>query len=96
VERNGDHDRLSSALVSLEAAQNHLDHMITAEDCASFVDAWRDDLQEWQMFSSGVNNVESTRDAMEFLQLSAWTRANGVCQAKSNGASGRPSNFASH
>ena len=49
--------------------------MITAEDCVSFVDAWQDDLEEWQTFSSGVNNVGSTRDALDFLQLSTWTRA---------------------
>ena len=75
AERSGDHGRISSALVSLGAAQHHLDHMITAEDCVSFVDAWQDDLEEWQRFSSGVNNVESTRDAMDFLQLTTWTRA---------------------
>ena len=75
AERGGEHGRISSALVSLRAAQHHLDHMITAEDCVSFVDAWQDDLEEWQTFSSGVNNVGSTRDALDFLQLSTWTRA---------------------
>jgi len=75
AERSGEHGRISSALVSLGVAQHHLDHMITAEDCVSFVDAWQDDLEEWQTFSSGVNNVGSTRDALDFLQLSTWTRA---------------------
>jgi hypothetical protein len=75
VERNGDNGPLSSALVSLAAAQNQLDHMITTGDCIDFVDAWRDDLEEWQTFSTGVNNVGSTRDAMDFLQLGTWTRA---------------------
>ena len=75
AERGGEHGRISSALVSLRAAQHHLDHMITAEDCVSFVDAWQDDLEEWQTFSSRVNDVGSTRDAMDFLQLSTWTRA---------------------
>jgi hypothetical protein len=93
VERNGDHGHLSSALVSLAAAGNHLDHMITAEDCVSFVDAWRDDLEEWQRFSSGVNNVESTRDAMDFLQLSSWSRAEfGGVSRQSIGAPGWLSN----
>jgi hypothetical protein len=97
AERSGDHGRLSSALVSLAAAQHHLDHMITAEDCVSFVDAWQDDLEEWQRFSSGVNNVESTRDAMDFLQLSTWTRAEfGGVSSQSNGASGWLSNVMSH
>jgi hypothetical protein len=97
VERNGDYGRLSSALISLAAARNQLDHMIRAEDCVSFVDAWQDDLEEWQMFSSGVNNVESTRDAMDFLQLSTWTRAEfGGVSSLSNGASGWLSNVISH
>jgi hypothetical protein len=97
VERNGDHGRLSSALVSLAAAQNQLDHMITAEDCVSFVGAWQDDLEQWQSFSSGVNNVGSTRDAMDFLQLSTWTRAEfGDSASQSNGASGRIRSFAPH
>lgn len=97
VERDGDHGHLSSALVSLAAAENHLDHMITAEDCVSFVDAWRDDLEEWQRFSSSVNNVESTRDAMDFLQLSTWTRVEfGGVSSQSNGASGWLSSVVSH
>jgi hypothetical protein len=75
AERSEDHGRIASALVSLGAAQHHLEHMITAEDCVSFVDAWQEDLEEWQRFSSGVNNVGSTPDAMDFLQLSTWTRA---------------------
>ena len=49
--------------------------MITADDCVNFVDAWQDDLEDWQRFSSRVNNVGSTRDAMDFLQLNTWTRA---------------------
>jgi hypothetical protein len=97
VERNGDNGPLSSALVSLAAAQNHLDHMITAEDCVRFVDAWQDDLKEWQSFSSGVNNVGSTRYAMDFLQLSTWTRTEfGGAASRSTSASGRLSNLAAH
>jgi hypothetical protein len=75
VERNGDNDRVSSTLNSLAAAQNQLDYMITADDCVNFLDAWQDDLEEWQRFSSRVNNVGSTRKAMDFLQLQTWTRA---------------------
>ena len=33
----------------------------------NFVHAWQDDLEEWQTFSSGVNDVGNTRDAMDFL-----------------------------
>ena len=75
LETNGDNGRGSAALDSLEAAQNQLDHAITADDCVNFVDAWQDDLEDWQLFSSGVNNVGSTHDAMDFLQLNTWTRA---------------------
>lgn len=75
LETNGDNGRGSAALDSLEAAQNQLDHAITADDCVNFVNAWQDDLEDWQLFSSGVNNVGSTHDAMDFLQLNTWTRA---------------------
>jgi hypothetical protein len=75
LERKGDNGRESAALTSLAAAQNQLDHIITADDCVNFLDAWQDDLDAWQRFSSRVNNVGSTRDAMEFLQLNAWSRA---------------------
>jgi hypothetical protein len=74
VERNGD-GRLFSALLSMMAAQDQLDHMIAPEDCVRFVDAWQNDLEDWQTFSSHVNNVGSTREAMDFLQLNTWARA---------------------
>jgi hypothetical protein len=97
VERNGDNGRFSSALVSLAAAQDQLDHMIAADDCVRFADAWQDDLEKWQRFSSGVNNMGSTRDAMDFLQLNTWSRAEfGGAASKSNSASGRLSSFAFH
>jgi hypothetical protein len=73
--RKGDNGRGLAALASLAAARNQLDHMITADDCVNFVDAWQGDLEDWQRFSSRINNVGSTRDAMEFLQLDTWTRA---------------------
>jgi hypothetical protein len=85
AERNENHGRIAPALVSLGAARHHLDHMITAEDCVSFVDAWQDDLAEWERFSSGVNNVGSTRDAMDFLQLSSWSRVEFGCGASQSG-----------
>ena len=90
VERTGDNTRFPSALASLAAAQNQLDHMITTDDCVSFVDAWQDDLEEWQSFSTGVNNVENTRDAMDFLQLNTWIRAEfGAAAIESKNESGR-------
>ena len=64
--------------------------MITTDDCVSFVDAWQDDLEEWQSFSTGVNNVENTRDAMDFLQLNTWIRAEfGAAAIESKNESGR-------
>ena len=96
LERKGDNGRGSAALASLAAAQHQLD-LIAPDDCVNFVDAWQDDLEEWQSFSSGVNNVGSTRDAMDFLQLSTWTRAEfGDAASQSNGASGRIRSFAPH
>jgi hypothetical protein len=75
IERNGDSGRLSSALVSLDAARDQLDHMITTDDCVNFVHAWQDDLEDWQRFSNRVNNVGNTCEAMDFLGLKTWTRA---------------------
>jgi hypothetical protein len=66
--------RLRSALVSLTAAENQL-ITIKPDLCVNFLDAWRDDLNDWQRFSTAVNNVGSTREAMDFLQLQTWTRA---------------------
>jgi hypothetical protein len=63
-----------SALASLAGAEDQL-NVITPNLCADFVEAWRDDLDEWQRFSNGVNDVGSTRAAMDFLQLKTWTRA---------------------
>lgn len=65
---------LSSALESLEAAEMQLD-TIKPDLCLNFVDAWRQDLDDWQRFSNGVNNVGSTREAMDFLGLKNWSRA---------------------
>jgi hypothetical protein len=69
--RNG---YLSSALDSLAAAERQLD-MIKPDLCVNFFEAWRQDLNDWQRFSNGVNNVGSTREAMDFLGLKNWSRA---------------------
>jgi hypothetical protein len=74
LDKNGDSRRVSSAITSLAAAESQLDK-ITADLCVNFVDAWRDDLSDWQRFSNAVNNVGRTQEAMEFLQLETWTRA---------------------
>jgi hypothetical protein len=74
LDRDGGSGHMFSALESLNAAENQLD-AITAELCVNFINAWRDDLDDWQRFSNGVNNVGSTHRAMEFLQLKSWTLA---------------------
>jgi hypothetical protein len=62
---------VSSALDSLAASGSQLE-TITADLCVNFLAAWREDRQEWQRFSTGVNNVGSTREAMDFLELKTW------------------------
>jgi hypothetical protein len=82
LERDGDSGDMFSALESLAAAESQL-NAITTELCVNFIDAWRDDLDDWQRFSNGVNSVGSTRKAMEFLHLKSWTMsefgAAGIC-----------------
>ncbi len=74
IDWNADNCRVSSALASLEAAESQL-HTITPDLCVNFLGAWRDDLCDWQKFSNGVNNVGSTREAMDFLELRSWRHA---------------------
>ena len=68
LDKNGDSRRVSSAIASLKAAESQL-AKITAELCVNFIDAWREDLADWQKFSNAVNNVGSTLEAMDFLGL---------------------------
>jgi hypothetical protein len=63
---------VSSALDSIAATEGQLD-TIKPDLCVDFLKAWRADLSDWQKFSTGVNNVGSTRDAMNFLELKTWT-----------------------
>jgi hypothetical protein len=60
-----------SALAALNAAKSQLD-TITPDICLNFLDAWQDDLDDWQKFSTGLNSVGGTREAMDFLQLKRW------------------------
>ncbi len=70
--QNGKNGHITSALASLAAAESQLD-TLTPDICVNFIDAWRDDLDDWKKFSTGVSNVGSTREAMNFLQLKTWT-----------------------
>jgi hypothetical protein len=74
LEKDPDNGRLFAALASLAAAEDQLD-TIGPDLCAEFIDAWREDLNDWQRFSNGVNNVGRTREAMDFLELKTWTLA---------------------
>jgi hypothetical protein len=65
---------LSAALESLAAAENQLD-AIPPGLCVNFLEAWREDLTQWQKFTNSVNNVGSIHEAMDFLGLQNWTRA---------------------
>ena len=64
-------DGLSAAYYALGAAESQLG-MVTPDLCLNFLEAWQDDLSEWQRFSSGVNNVGSVLQAMDFLELKDW------------------------
>jgi hypothetical protein len=75
LDQDPDNTRVRAALASLAAAQGQLESGITAELCVDFLDAWQEDLSDWQRFSTTVNNVGSTREAMDLLHLKTWTRA---------------------
>jgi hypothetical protein len=72
--QDSDNDSVSSAYYALGAAESQLD-TVTPDLCLSFLEAWREDLNEWQTFSSGVNNVGSVLRAMDLLELKTWTLA---------------------
>jgi hypothetical protein len=72
LDKNSDSRRVSSPIASLEAAESQL-QQITPYLCVHFISAWREDLADWQKFSNAVNNVGSTREAMDFLGLKTWT-----------------------
>jgi hypothetical protein len=64
---------ITSALAALSAAKNQLG-TITPDICINFLNAWQDDLDDWRKFSTALNNVGSTSEAMDFLQLKRWIR----------------------
>ena len=74
IDCNVDNEAVCSALGSLEGAESQLG-TITADRCVNFLHAWRDDFRDWQKFSTDVNNVGSTSDAMDFLQLESWCQS---------------------
>jgi hypothetical protein len=78
---------VSTTLGSLAASESQLD-TITAGLCVNFLDAWLEDRREWQKFSASVNNVGSTSDAMDFLELRTWmlTEFGDAADSKAGGS----------
>jgi hypothetical protein len=72
LEDDPNNGRICSAISSLAAAKRQLKDAIKPDLCVNFLDAWRKDLVDWQRFSSRVNAVGSTREAMDFLQIKTW------------------------
>jgi hypothetical protein len=74
MDPDADNGHVYSALNSLAAAESQLDG-ITPDLCVNFINAWQEDLNDWQRFSNGVNNVGSILEAMDFLELKTWILA---------------------
>jgi hypothetical protein len=78
LDQDPNNSQASSALKSLSVAKCHLKDAIKPDLCASFIEAWREDLEDWAKLSSGVNNVGTTAEAMDFLGLANWLGPNLV------------------
>jgi hypothetical protein len=72
LSEDADNGRVLSALASLAAAESQLD-TITPDLCANFIDAWRDDLDDWHGFYYRLNSVRNMREAMDLVELESWT-----------------------
>lgn len=67
-------DQTGQALRSLEAAELQLDS-IKPDLCVDFLEMWQEDLGEWEAFYERISNVGNIREAMDFLQIQKWRRA---------------------
>lgn len=66
-------DNVYAAIMSLEAADRLYDkQLISAEHCVRFLEAWQQDLFEWERAYSRINKVDSMRDAMDWLGATTW------------------------
>jgi len=63
----------ADVLASLEAAQSQLKVEISSQLCVNFLDAWQEDLSQWQRYIDRINGVGSVAVAMEELGLVTWT-----------------------
>ena len=62
------------ALRSLTAAEQQL-NLITPDLCTAFLDAWKEDLEEWEATVKATNSVSSVWEAMNELGLRKWRLA---------------------
>jgi hypothetical protein len=62
------------ALRSLAAAEQQLT-TLTPELCVAFLEAWQEDLAEWEITIEATNNVSSVWEAMNELGLRQWRLA---------------------
>ncbi len=63
-----------AALRSLHAAEERLDE-ITRDLCDDFLDAWQDDLDDWEALCVRTSNVGSAREAMGWFPELSWRTA---------------------
>lgn len=65
-------DSVEEAMKSLEAADRLYSHEISAERCVQFLEAWQDDIAEWETTYIDVGSFGSMRDAMGWLGATTW------------------------
>jgi hypothetical protein len=64
-------DVARNAVRSLTAARDQL-ATITPGLCVDFVEAWQNDLADWESFCERTNTVGSTQDAMDVIGATKW------------------------
>jgi hypothetical protein len=77
-----------SALASLDAAEHQLDH-ITPDLCDAFLDAWQDDLVDWETLCLRTGYVGSVRESMSWFEKLPWRLAQ-FGEAKVDGSDHAP------
>jgi hypothetical protein len=63
-----------SALASLDAAEHQLDQ-ITPDLCDAFLDAWQDDLADWETLCLRTGYVGTVRESMSWFEELSWRTA---------------------
>lgn len=67
----GDAARLTAALRSLDAAADQLAR-VSPDLCVDYLDAWIDDLAEWERATQRLRVARDTAEAMDHLALRQW------------------------